>query len=92
MVYPGKHMSESVTVATKLTKKEAELIEKISKEYGFLNKSEAVRSAIRLYINLLSLPSRERLRVLQIINELIAPSKVSSSELVEQIHVEEDAR
>jgi metal-responsive CopG/Arc/MetJ family transcriptional regulator len=85
-------MTETVSVATKLTKKEAELVEKISREYGFMNKSEALRSAIRLYINLLSLPSRERLRVLQIINELIAPSKVTSSELVEQIHVEEDTK
>ncbi|MDG6933785.1 MAG: ribbon-helix-helix protein, CopG family [Nitrososphaerota archaeon] len=83
-------MTKSISVATKLTKKEAELIEKISKEYGFMNKSEAVRSAIRLYINLLSLPSRDRLRVLQIINELIAPSGVTSSELVEQMHTEED--
>jgi metal-responsive CopG/Arc/MetJ family transcriptional regulator len=83
-------VTKSISVATKLTKKEAELIEKISKEYGFMNKSEAVRSAIRLYINLLSLPSRDRLRVLQIINELIAPSGVTSSELVEQMHTEED--
>lgn len=83
-------MSESVSVATKLTKKEAELIEKISKEYGFMNKSEAIRAAIRLYVNLLSLPSRERLRVLQIVNELIAPSKIGSSELLEKVHEEED--
>ncbi|GEM_PF-3444165 len=90
LVYSGKLVTKSISVATKLTKKEAELIEKISKEYGFMNKSEAVRSAIRLYINLLSLPSRDRLRVLQIINELIAPSGVTSSELVEQMHTEED--
>jgi metal-responsive CopG/Arc/MetJ family transcriptional regulator len=83
-------MTETVSVATKLTKKEAELIEKISKEYGFMNKSEIIRSAIRLYVNLLSLPSRERLRVLQIVNELIAPSKLTSSELVERIHGEEE--
>jgi len=85
-------MTSSVSVATKLTRREANLIEKISKEYGFMNKSEAIRSAIRLYINLLSLPSKERLRMLQIINELIAPSKATSSELVEQVHSEEDAR
>ena len=83
-------MIETVSVSAKLTKKEAELIEKISKEYGFMNKSEAIRSAIRLYVNLLSLPSRERLRVLQIVNELIAPSKIGSSELLEQMHLEED--
>ncbi len=84
-------MTETVSVATKLTKREAALIEKISREYGFMNKSETIRSAIRLYINLLSLPSRERLRVLQIVNELVAPTKVGSSELVEQMHEEEDA-
>lgn len=83
-------MTDSVSVATKLTRKEAELIEKLSKEYGFINKSEAIRSAVRLYINLLSLPSRERMRMLQIINELIAPSKESSSELVEQVHLEDE--
>lgn len=83
-------MTESVSVSTKLTKKEAALIEKISREYGFMNKSEAIRAAIRLYVNLLSLPSRERLRVLQIVNELISPSEISSSELVEQMHAEED--
>lgn len=42
MVYPGKRMAESVSVSTKLTKSEAELIEKASKEYGFMNKSEAI--------------------------------------------------
>lgn len=84
-------MSRSVTVATKLTKKEAELMERISKDYGFMNKSEAIRSAIRLYINLMTLPSRERLRVLQIVNELVAPSNTSSSNLVEQVHAEEDS-
>ena len=83
-------MTKSVSVATKLTKKEAQLIEKISKEYGFMNKSETIRSAIRLYVNLMSLPSKERLRVLQIINELIAPSKTDSSQLIEQMHDEEE--
>jgi metal-responsive CopG/Arc/MetJ family transcriptional regulator len=85
-------LTKSVSVATKLTRKEADLMEKISKEYGFMNKSEALRSAIRLYIKLPSLPSKERLRMLQIINEMISPSKATSSELVEQTHAEEDAR
>jgi metal-responsive CopG/Arc/MetJ family transcriptional regulator len=85
-------MPQSVSVATKLTKKEAELIEKISKEYGFMNKSEAIRSAIRLYVNLLSLPSKERLRMLQIINELIAPGKIVSSQLIEEMELEEDSQ
>ena len=83
-------MGKSVSISTKLTRKEAELIEKLSKEYGFMNKSEAIRSAVRLYINLLSLPSKERLRALQIINELISPSKKSSSELVEHVRLEDD--
>jgi metal-responsive CopG/Arc/MetJ family transcriptional regulator len=83
-------MSGTVSVATKMTKKEALLIEKISKEYGFMNKSEAIRSAIRLYINLLSLPTRERLRILQILNEIVAPSREPSSDLIESAHLEED--
>jgi hypothetical protein len=83
-------MGGPVSVATKRTKKEAELIQRIWKEYACMSKSEAIRSAIRLHINLLSLPSRQRLRVLRIMNDLIAPSKATSSELVEQIHAEED--
>lgn len=80
----------STSVATKLTKKELELLKRLTKEYGFMSKSEAIRNAIRLYINLLSLAPRERLRVLQIINELIAPSRKSSSELIEEVHLEDD--
>lgn len=85
-------MVHSVSVATRLTKKEADLIEKISKEYGFMNKSETIRAAIRLYVNMLSLPSKERLRALQFVNQLIAPSKTSSMELLEQIQSEEDSQ
>jgi metal-responsive CopG/Arc/MetJ family transcriptional regulator len=83
-------MPKSVSVAAKLSRKEVEQLEKLSKDYGFMNKSEAIRSAVRLYINLLSLPSRERLRVLQIINELIAPSKETSGKLIEEVHLEDD--
>lgn len=84
-------MPEIVTLATKLTKEEAKMVEEITKDYGFMNKSETVRSAIRLYVNLMSLPSSERLRMLRIINELVAPSNRTSGELVEGVHAEEDA-
>ncbi len=83
-------MPKAVSVATKITKKELKLLETLSKEYGFISKSEAVRSAIRLYVNLLTLPPRERVRMLQIINELIAPSRRTASELIEEGHREED--
>lgn len=81
---------QSVSVATKLTKKELKLLEKATKEYGFVSKSETLRSAVRLYLNLLTLTPKDRVRMLQIINELIAPSRKTSSELIEESHVEED--
>ncbi len=83
-------MPQSVSVATKLTKKELKLLEKVSKEYGFVSKSETVRSAVRLYLNLLTLAPKDRLKMLQIINEIIAPSRKTASELIEESHVEED--
>ncbi len=79
-----------VSVSTKLTVKENRLLEKLTKEYGFISKSEALRSAIRLYLNLLQLGPGERLRVLQIMNELLAPSRKSSSDLMNELHREED--
>lgn len=79
-----------ITVATKLTKKENELLEKLTKEHGFISKSEMVRSAVRLYLNLLSLESEDRLRFLRLINEIVAPSRMSSQRLVDEIHREED--
>lgn len=66
------------------------MLEKLTKEYGFISKSEAIRSAVRLYLNLVGLRPRERLRMLQLINELVAPSAKTSSELVEGVHREED--
>ncbi|MFQ5762417.1 MAG: hypothetical protein ACE5PO_05215 [Candidatus Bathyarchaeia archaeon] len=81
---------EVVTVAAKLTKKEHVLLEKLTKEYGFMSKSETIRNAVRLYLNLLSLGSEDRLMVLRLLNEIIAPSRMSSSELVEEVHREED--
>jgi metal-responsive CopG/Arc/MetJ family transcriptional regulator len=83
--------SEAVSISDKLTRKEAELLDRLTREYGFISKSEAIRSAVRFYLNLLELRSRDRLRMLQLINELIAPSPRSSSELVEEGHREEDA-
>jgi len=81
-----------VPVSTKLTRKEAVLLEKFTKEYGFINKSEAIRSAVRLYLNLLELGPKDRLRMLQLINELVAPSTKTSGELIEEGHREEDER
>jgi Arc/MetJ-type ribon-helix-helix transcriptional regulator len=82
---------QAVSVSAKLTKREAALLEKLTREYGFISKSEAIRSAVRLYLNLLELGPKDRLRMLQLINEMISPSARSSSELVEEIHREEDA-
>ena len=81
---------EAVSVSAKLTKREAALLEKLTREYGFISKSEAIRSAVRLYLNLLQLRPKERLRMLQLINEMIAPSTATSSELLEEAHREED--
>jgi len=80
----------AVSVSARLTRKEAELLDKFTKEYGFISKSEAIRSAVRLYLNLIGLRSKDRLRMLQLINELIAPSSKTSSDLVEEGHREED--
>ncbi|HKZ40503.1 MAG TPA: ribbon-helix-helix domain-containing protein [Candidatus Hodarchaeales archaeon] len=81
---------QAISVSAKLTKKEAALLEKLTKEYGFISKSEAIRSAVRLYLNLLELRPRERLRMLQLINEMIAPGTKTSGELIEEAHREED--
>ena len=81
---------EAVSVSTKLTRKEAALLEKLTKEYGFISKSEAIRSAIRLYLNLLELRPKDRLRMLRVINELVAPGTKTSGELIEEGHREED--
>jgi len=80
---------EAISVSAKLTKKEAKLLEKLTKKYGFISKSEAIRSAVRLYLNLLELRPKDRLRMLQLINEVIAPSTRTSSELIEEVHREE---
>ena len=66
------------------------MLERLTKEYGFISKSEAIRSAVRLYLNLLQLRPKERLRMLQLINEMIAPGTKTSGELVEEVHREED--
>jgi len=81
---------EAISVSAKLTRKEADLLEKLTREYGFISKSEAIRSAVRLYLNLLELRPKDRLRMLQLINEMIAPSTRTSSELIEEVHREEN--
>jgi metal-responsive CopG/Arc/MetJ family transcriptional regulator len=83
-------MLEVTSIATKLTKKENDLLEKLTREYGFISKSEAIRSAVRLYLNLLSLKPRDRLRMLRLINEIIAPSRKTATELMEEVHREEE--
>jgi len=80
----------TTTVATKLSESEARLLEKITEEYGFVSKSEVVRNAVRLYLSLLSLKPKERLVTLRLINEVISPSRRSSSELIQEAHGEED--
>jgi hypothetical protein len=50
----------------------------------------AIRSAVRLYLSLRELGPKDRLRMLQLINEIIAESTRTSSELVEIAHREED--
>jgi predicted nucleic acid-binding protein len=77
---------EAISVSAKLTKREAALLEKLTREYGFISKSEAIRSAVRLYLNLLELRPKERLRMLQLINEMIAPGSKTSGELIEEAH------
>jgi Arc/MetJ-type ribon-helix-helix transcriptional regulator len=81
---------EAVSVSAKLTRREVELLERLTREYGFISKSEAIRSAVRLYLNLLELRPKDRLRMLQLINELVAPSTRTSSQLAEEAHSEED--
>ena len=80
----------AISVSAKLTKREAALLERLTKEYGFISRSEAIRSAVRLYLNLLQLRPKERLRMLQLINEMIASGTKTSGELVEEVHHEED--
>jgi metal-responsive CopG/Arc/MetJ family transcriptional regulator len=58
----------AVSIFAKLTRREAELLDRLRREYGFISKSEAIRSAIRLYVNLLELRPNERLRMLQLIS------------------------
>jgi hypothetical protein len=82
---------EVVSVSAKLSKKEAILLEKLTREYGFISKSEAIRSAVRLYLNLLELRPKDRLRMLQLINEMIAPGTKTSSELIDEVHREDDS-
>jgi len=81
---------QAVSVSAKLTKREAALLDRLTREYGFISKSEAIRSAVRLYLNLLELSPKDRLRILQLINELIAPSVKQSGELIEEVHREDD--
>lgn len=81
---------QAVSVSAKLTRKEAELLNRLTRQYGFTSKSEAIRSAIRLYLSLVELGHEDRVKMLQPVNELIAPSTKNASELIEEEHKEED--
>lgn len=81
---------QAVSVSAKLTRKEAELLNRLTRQYGFTSKSEAIRSAIRLYLSLVELIHEDRVKMLQLVNELIAPSTKNASELIEEEHKEED--
>lgn len=81
---------QAVSVSAKLTRKEAELLNRLTRQYGFTSKSEAIRSAIRLYLSLVELGHEDRVKMLQPVNELIAPSTKNASELIEKEHKEED--
>jgi len=81
---------QAISVSAKLTRREAALLDKLTREYGFISKSEAIRSAVRLYLNLLELGPKDRLRMLRIINEMIAPSSKQSTGLIEAAHREDD--
>ena len=65
----------AVSVSAKLIRREAELLDRFGREYGFIGKSEAIRSAVRLYLNFVELGSKDRLRMLQLVNELVAPAR-----------------
>ena len=81
---------QAVSVSAKLTRKEAELLNRLTRQYGFTSKSEAIRSAIRLYLSLVELGHEDRVKMLQPVNELIAPSTKNAGELIEEEHKEED--
>jgi Arc/MetJ-type ribon-helix-helix transcriptional regulator len=70
---------QSASVSAKLTKRDAALLEKPTREYGFISKSEAIRSAVRLDLNLLEHRLKDRLRMLQLINGMFALSTQTSS-------------
>jgi len=80
----------AVSVSAKPARKDAALLGKVTREYGFIGKSKAIRGAVRLYLNLLELGSKDRLRMLQLVNEMIASSARYSSELIEETHKEDD--
>ena len=73
-----------------LREKKPALLEKLTREYGFISKSETIRSAVCVYLNLLELAPKDRLRTLQLINEMLSPSARTSRDLVEEVHKEDD--
>lgn len=80
-----------VKVATKIGSEELKRIDTIVRSRGLLNRSDFVRDAIRLYLNLTSLETEPRLRMLRLINECAGVSGKSSGKLVEESRKEDDA-
>ena len=81
---------QAVSISVKLTEREAELLDRSTRERGFVRKGEAIRGAVCLCLNLRALGPRDRVRTFQLINGLIAPSAKTMSDLIEEGHREED--
>ena len=80
-----------VTVATKIDSEELKRIDKVIRRRGLLNRSDLVRVAIRLYLNLSSPETETRLRMLRLINESVGVSGKTAAQLVEEARREEDS-
>jgi metal-responsive CopG/Arc/MetJ family transcriptional regulator len=80
-----------VTVATKIGSEKLKRIESLVRRRGLLNRSDLVRVAIRLYLNLSSPETETRLRMLRLINESVGVSGKTAAQLVEEARREEDS-
>jgi Arc/MetJ-type ribon-helix-helix transcriptional regulator len=80
-----------VTVATKIGSEKLKRIESLVRRRGRLNRSDLVRVAIRLYLNLSRPETETRLRMLRLINESVGVSGKTAAQLVEEARREEDS-
>jgi len=80
----------SVTLAAKFSEEDLRRMDRLMRERGFLNRSELIRDAVRLYLGLGTLDAENRLRMIRLINESIAPSRKTAAELIEEVRKEED--